>query len=57
MLEILELEIKTMLGLMGLDSIKGLDPSWVRPAMPVTGGDAMSQYPYFETALRRKALP
>ena len=54
MLEILELEIKTMLGLMGLTSIKDLDPSWVRQTLPVTGGDAMTQYPYFEQALRRK---
>ena len=54
MLEILELEIRTMLGLMGLTSIKDLDPSWLRPAMPVTGSDAMTQYPYFEGALRRK---
>ena len=54
MLEILELEIRTMLGLMGLTSIKDLDPSWVRQTMPVTSGDAMTQYPYFEHALRRK---
>jgi isopentenyl diphosphate isomerase/L-lactate dehydrogenase-like FMN-dependent dehydrogenase len=54
MLEILELEIRTMLGLMGLTSIKDLDPSWVRQTMPVSGSDAMSQYPYFEQALRRK---
>jgi len=57
MLEIMEFEIKTMLGLMGLTSIKQLDPSWLRQATPVSGTDAMSQYPYFETALRRKALP
>jgi glycolate oxidase len=54
MLELLELEIRTMLGLMGLTSIKQLDPSWVRPSMPVGSSDAMSQYPYFEGALRRK---
>ena len=54
MLEILELEIKTMLGLMVLTSIKDLDQSWVRQTLPVTGGDAMTQYPYFEQALRRK---
>lgn len=53
MLELLELEIRTMLGLMGLNSIKQLDPSWVRPTMPVGNSDAMSQYPYFEGALRR----
>lgn len=57
MLEILEFEIRTMLGLMGLTSIRDLDPSWVRPTLPVTGGDALNQYPYFEQALRRKALP
>jgi isopentenyl diphosphate isomerase/L-lactate dehydrogenase-like FMN-dependent dehydrogenase len=57
MLEILEFEIRTMLGLMGLTSVKDLDPSWVRPSQPVTGGDALNQYPYFEQALRRKALP
>ncbi|MEI7681978.1 MAG: alpha-hydroxy acid oxidase [Betaproteobacteria bacterium] len=57
MLEIMEFEIKTMLGLMGLNSIKQLNPSWLRAATPVSGTDVMSQYPYFETALRRKALP
>ena len=57
MLEILELEIRTMLGLMGLTSIKQLDPSWLRAATPVSGTDAMSPYPYFENVLRRKALP
>jgi glycolate oxidase len=53
MLELLELEIRTMLGLMGLTSIKQLNPSWLRPSTPVGSSDAMSQYPYFEGALRR----
>ena len=37
MLELLELEIHTMLGLMGVKSLKQLNPSWVRPAQAVRG--------------------
>jgi glycolate oxidase len=48
MLELLELEIKTALGLMGVTSLAQLNPSWVRPAQPVGLGSITSAYPVFE---------
>jgi len=48
MLELLELEIRTMLGLMGVTSLAQLNPSWVRPAQPVVPASATSAYPWFE---------
>ncbi|MCC6531786.1 MAG: alpha-hydroxy-acid oxidizing protein [Burkholderiales bacterium] len=48
MLELLEVEIKTALGLMGLDSMAKLDPSWVRSAQPVGLGSITSAYPVFD---------
>jgi glycolate oxidase len=48
MLELMELEIKTALGLMGVTSLAQLDPSWVRPAQPVGLGSITSAYPVFE---------
>ena len=48
MLELLELEIRTMMGLMGVTSLAQLNPSWVRPTQPVSGASIMSAYPYFE---------
>ena len=53
MLELLALEIRTMLGLMGVTSLAELNPSWVRPAQPVSSAGIMSGYPYFEENLRR----
>ena len=53
MLELLALEIRTMLGLMGVTSLAELNPSWVRPAQPVSSAGIMSGYPYFEQSLRR----
>jgi len=47
-LELLELEIKTALGLMGITSLGQLNPSWVRPAQPVGLGSITSAYPVFE---------
>ena len=47
----------TIRRLAAITSIKQLDPTWLRAAAPVSGTDAMSQFPYFEQALRRKALP
>jgi glycolate oxidase len=47
-LELLELEIKTALGLMGITSLSQLNPSWVRPAQPVGLGRITSAYPVFE---------
>lgn len=52
MLELLETEIRTTLGLMGVASIADLDPSWVRKAQPPRGRAGLaSAYPYFD-ALR-----
>ena len=48
MLELLEGEIRTALGLMGLTSVAQLDRSWVRPAQPVGAGSITSAYPVFE---------
>ena len=48
MLELLETEIRTTLGLMGITSLAQLNPSWVRPAQPVAAASATSAYPWFE---------
>jgi glycolate oxidase len=48
MLELMEVEIKTALGLMGVTSLEQLNPSWVRPAQPVGLGSITSAYPVFE---------
>jgi len=48
MLELLEVEIRTALGLMGVSSLAQLSPSWVRPSQPVGPGSITSAYPVFE---------
>lgn len=48
MLELMDVEIRTALGLMGVTSLAQLNPSWVRPARPVAAASATSAYPYFE---------
>jgi len=48
MLELLELEIRTMMGLMGVTSLAQLNPSWVRPTQPVSCASITSAYPWFE---------
>ena len=48
MLELLGLEIRTTMGLMGVSSLAQLNPSWVRPAQPVSGASITSAYPWFE---------
>ncbi len=53
MLELLELEIRTMMGLMGVTSLAQLNSSWLRPAQPVTGASITSAYPYFDETARR----
>ena len=53
MLELLELEIRTMMGLMGVTSLAQLNPSWVRPTQPVSSASITSAYPYFEEHIRR----
>jgi glycolate oxidase len=44
MLELLEDEIRRDLGLMGCDSMKKLDKSYVCPAPPVRNADVFSAY-------------
>jgi glycolate oxidase len=48
MLELIEIEIRTALGLMGLTALSQLNPSCVRPAQPVGLGSITSAYPVFE---------
>lgn len=51
MLELLELEIRTAMGLMGVASLSELNPSWVRPA-PVVSTGTTGAYPWYEGRLR-----
>ena len=52
MLELLDLEIRTALGLMGVTSLKQLGPAWVRPAQPVRPATQTNAYPWFEEQMR-----
>ena len=47
MLELLEIEIRSTMGLMGITSVKQLDRSWVRNAHPITDGGISGPYPRF----------
>jgi glycolate oxidase len=48
MLELMDVEIRTALGLMGVTSLAQLNPSWVRPAQPVRPAAQTNGYPWFE---------
>src|SRR5512134_3015017 len=48
MLELMDIEIRTALGLMGVTSLAQLNPSWVRPAQPVRPASQTNAYPWFE---------
>jgi isopentenyl diphosphate isomerase/L-lactate dehydrogenase-like FMN-dependent dehydrogenase len=52
MLELLEIEIRTAMGLMGVTALSQLNPSWVRPAAPVATFSQTSAYPWYEEELR-----
>jgi glycolate oxidase len=52
MLELLDVEIRTAMGLMGVTSLAELNRSWVRPAMPATPMGTTSGYPWYEEQLR-----
>ena len=54
MLELMDVEIRTALGLMGVTSLAQLNPSWVRPAQPVRPATQTNSYPWFEEQLKRK---
>lgn len=57
MLELMELEVRTALGLMGVTSIKQLGPQWLRE-VPILGTpSSVSAYPLLEEAVRREASP
>jgi glycolate oxidase len=47
-LEILEDEITTALGLLGVTRLDELDPSYLRPAPPVGPPDVLSPYPFID---------
>jgi isopentenyl diphosphate isomerase/L-lactate dehydrogenase-like FMN-dependent dehydrogenase len=48
MLELLEIEMRTAMGLMGVTSLSQLNPSWVRPAMIAGPISMTSAYPWYE---------
>jgi isopentenyl diphosphate isomerase/L-lactate dehydrogenase-like FMN-dependent dehydrogenase len=48
MLELMDIEIRTAMGLMGLTSIKELNPSWVRPAAAAVPFSQTNAYPWYE---------
>ena len=48
MLELMEIEIRTTLGLMGVTSLAQLNPSWVVPAQPTGPASVTSAYPWYE---------
>ena len=54
MLELMDIEIRTAMGLMGVTSLKQLNPSWVRPAQPVRPATQTNAYPWFEEQVRKK---
>ncbi len=54
MLELMETEVRTAMGLMGVTSIRQLNPDWLR-AVPVLGTpSAVSAYPLLDAALQAK---
>ncbi|MDH5535757.1 MAG: alpha-hydroxy-acid oxidizing protein, partial [Betaproteobacteria bacterium] len=52
MLELMDVEIRTAMGLMGVTSLAQLNPSWVRATQPVRPAGETNAYPWFETQLR-----
>jgi isopentenyl diphosphate isomerase/L-lactate dehydrogenase-like FMN-dependent dehydrogenase len=48
MLELMAIEIRTALGLMGVTSLSQLNPGWLRPAQPVRAASQTNAYPYYE---------
>jgi hypothetical protein len=53
MLELMDVEIRTAMGLMGVTSLSQLKPSWVRPAAPVRPASQTNAYPWFEEQLKK----
>ena len=54
MLELMDVEIRTAMGLMGVTSLDQLSPSWVRKATPVRHLSQTNAYPWFEEQARKK---
>jgi len=54
MLELMDVEVRTAMGLMGVTSLAQLNPSWVRPAVPVRPATQTNAYPWFEERNRKK---
>ena len=54
MLELMDLEVRTAMGLMGVTALSQLNPSWVRPAAPVRPATQTNGYPWFEESVRRR---
>jgi len=52
MLELLELEVRTTMGLMGVTSLVQLTPKSVRSVPPISTGSVTGAYPMYEAALR-----
>ena len=55
MLELLDVEIRTAMGLMGVTSLSELNPSWVRPALLAGPVGTTSAYPWYEEKNRSTA--
>ena len=53
MLEMMDVEIRTAMGLMGVTSVKQLNPSWVRPTQPVRAASQTNAYPWYERQLHK----
>jgi isopentenyl diphosphate isomerase/L-lactate dehydrogenase-like FMN-dependent dehydrogenase len=54
MLELLDIEIRATMGLMGVTSLSGLDPSWVKRTLPANAPSVTSAYPWFESTLTKE---
>jgi isopentenyl diphosphate isomerase/L-lactate dehydrogenase-like FMN-dependent dehydrogenase len=54
MLELLDVEIRTAMGLMGVTSLTQLNPGWVRPTTPAVPLGTTSAYPWYEEQLARE---
>ena len=46
-LELLELEMRIAMGLLGLNSLDQLDPSFLEPAAPVRPPSVLDAFPFF----------
>jgi glycolate oxidase len=51
MLELMDVEVRTAMGLMGVTSLGQLNPSWIRLTQPVGPATSTSAYPWFEGKL------